>query len=114
MARRNKSSQKDTEFRKSLYDAARSLNWFLPQTEEEVAASETQIETSDFQDPGDPLEALDREPHCSKRPAAAVSSAEEYEQELRRAARLGKGKVPEEIEERMHRDRERAESKNGV
>jgi len=114
MARRTKSSQKDTEFRKALYDAARSLNWFLPQTEEEVAGSETQIETLDYQDPGDPLEALDREPHFSKRPAAAASAAQEYEQELRRAARLGKGQVPEEIEERMRRDRERAERKNGV
>ena len=114
MARRNKSSQKDTEFGTALYNAARSLNWFLPQTEDEAAASEAQIETSDYEDPGDPFEALDREPHVSKRPTADVSAAQEYEQELRRAARLGKGRVPEQIEERMRRDRERAENKNGA
>lgn len=114
MARRNKSSLKDSEFRKSLYRAARSLNWFLPQTEDEVAASETQIETSDHEDAGDPFEALARGPQFSKRPAADVLAAQEYEQELSRAARLGKGKVPEEIEERMRRDRKRAESKDGV
>ncbi len=104
----------DSAFRKSLYWAARSLNWFLPHTEEEVATSEAQIQTSDYEDPGDPFEALDREPGFSKRPAADVSAAQEYEQELRRAARLGKGQVPEEIEERMRSDRERAENEDGV
>lgn len=114
MVFRSKSSLKDSEFRKSLYWAARCLNWFLPQTEEEVAASEAQVETSDYDNPGDPFEALDREPSPSKRPPADVPAAHEYEHELMRAARLGKGKVPEDIEERMRRDRERAESDDGV
>jgi hypothetical protein len=114
MAPRTKSSPKDSEFRNSLYWAARSLEWFLPQNEEEVAASEAQVRAFDYDDPDDPFEALDREPHFSKRPAAEVPTAHEYEQELRRAARLGKGKVPEEIEGRMRRDRQRAESEDGV
>ena len=114
MARRNKSSVKDSEFRKSLYWAARSLNWFFPQTKEEVAASEAQVKASDHEDPGDPFEALDREPDYSRRPTVKSSAVQEYEHELRRAARFGKGKVSEEIEARMRRDRESAEKKSGV
>ena len=114
MARRSKSSMGDSEFRKSLYWAARSLNWFLPQTEEEVAASEAQVRPSDHEDPGDPFEALDREANYSKRPAREVTTAQDYELELRRAALLGKGKVPEDIEARMRFDRERAESEDDV
>ena len=109
MAGKKKSSKQDSEFRKALYSAARSLNWFFPQTEEEVAASEEEVQPSDSEERGDPLEALDRELGFSKRPAGKTSTAHEYEQELSRAARLGKGKVPEAIEDRMRQDREQAE-----
>lgn len=109
MTRRDDSSKKEIRFRKSLYSAVRSLDWLLPQTEEEVAASERQVEELDSSDCGDPFEALDREPGYSERPAAEVSPSPDYEQELRRAARLGTGKVAEEVEERMRRDREREE-----
>ena len=103
---KKKSSQKDTKLNQALYAAARSLGWLLPQTEEEVAGTE---EPSEPPTPGDAFEALDRAPIFSKRPLADAVAAPEYEAELRRAARLGSDEVPDEIEERMRRDRRKAE-----
>ena len=104
-----KPSPRDAKFNRALYSAAQSLGWFLPQTEEEVAAAEELHESSDAAAGFDPLEALDREPVFSKRPPAAAVREPEAEAEFRRAARLGGGEVSEEVEERMRRDRRRAE-----
>ena len=111
MARRKKSSTKDADFNKSLYSAARSLGWLLPQTDVEVSASEQALGASESTplEPVDPFEALDREPTVSKRPMGAVAGDSEYVLELRRAARSGTGEVCEDVEQRMRRDRKRAE-----
>lgn len=103
---KTKSSQKDTKLNRALYSAARSLGWLFPQKEEEVAAAE---ELPEPRAPGNASEALDRAPTFSKRPPADARAVPKYEAELRRAARLGRGEVHEEIEERMRRDRQRAE-----
>lgn len=53
----------DTEFRRLLYLAARSLGWFIPQTEKEVADSEKLLELGPFESlASDPFDALDRDP----------------------------------------------------
>ena len=112
MATRKKSSSKETEFEEAVSSAARSLGWLLPQTEEEVAESELALDATEAPAPAvhfDPLEALDREATFSQRPSKVAETQPEYEAELRRAARSGTGPVPEDVEERMRRDRRKAE-----
>jgi len=70
MARRDKSSKKDIEFNKALYSAVRSLGWLLPETEDEVAETEEQVDSAAYESPSElsnPLEALDRAPDFSLR-----------------------------------------------
>ena len=72
MATKKKSSTNNPEFDRSLVLAARSLGWLLPETEEEVAESEQEVELTDESavlEPMDPFEALDREATFSRRPA---------------------------------------------
>lgn len=111
MATRKKSSDNDGAFEEAVSTAARSLGWLLPQTEEEVEESEQALD-DEMSTPAtlrDPFEALDREAPFSRRPDRAAETQPEYEAELRRAARSGKGPVTEEVEAKMRRDRKEAE-----
>ena len=115
MARRNESSKKDIEFNKALYSAVRSLGWLLPETEAEVAETEEQGDSAACETPSElsnPLEALDRAPDFSLRPTRGAPADPDYVIELSRAARAGGGELPSDVEEKMRRDRKRAEGRS--
>jgi hypothetical protein len=118
MSRRHKPSGEPEDRREgalaqAMIDAVRSLGWLAPETEEEVAA----IEANNSQvlkplPPGlrDPYTVLDRQT-LSQTIGAEAESAQNAEvvEELARAAREGRGKISDEVEELMKQDRETAE-----
>ena len=105
-----KEGDDDSKLGLAIVESARSLGWLLPETEQQVAAEEENLE--DVQLPPsllDPYAVLDRVAASTKKPRTDPASSEELEQELARAAREGAGQIPAEVEDQMKRDREAAE-----
>jgi hypothetical protein len=97
----------------SVANAVRSLGWLAPETEEEVATTEG----GDGQAPRplppalrDPYALLDRQDlwGTMNTETELVQDAEVVE-ELARAAREGRGKISDDVEDLMRRDRDAAE-----
>jgi hypothetical protein len=94
-----------------VHEAMVRLGWVLPVRPEDVARVEEELDENAELPPGlrDPYTIFD----TAKPPRAALPSApanDDVVECLARVAREGKG-IPPEVEERMRRDRERAEQK---
>lgn len=107
MSRKTKEQppEADQQFLNVLERAARSLDWLLPETPEEVKAWEEAEER----------EARDTQAGAVAEPVIPFSSAAQapektaIEDHLARAAREGTGEIAAETEDAMRRDREHAE-----
>ena len=114
MARRRKKSEDRREevLERATHKAIRDEGWLLPELEHEVAASETADPDETIELPqslSDPIQVLDRDLSMRKRPQREHDPNQEYQEELRRAARAGSGAISAEVEARMRRDRRKAE-----
>lgn len=113
MARRRKQSEerKAEVLERAIHKAIRDEGWLLPELEHEVAESDNAAEESVElpQSLADPLAVLDRDLSQRRRPPREHAPDQEYQEELRRAARAGRGTISPEVEERMRRDRRTAE-----
>ena len=102
-------------FERILNVAMRSLDWLLPQTEEEVRAQESRIDESvvelpmDLRDPSKALHARKQTIDRLNEPQSVTS--EDVQEGLARAARAGAGEITPEIEKQMKQDRENAKSR---
>jgi len=100
----------DAEFEAALHSALRDEGHFFPQSEEDVASLEANVDmdgvpTPDTRRFGELLrESVDR---VVQLPYAAKSASTEVEQNLAMAARNG-GEISEEIKKRMDEDRAKA------
>jgi hypothetical protein len=114
MARRQKKSEelKAEVLEQATHKAIRDEGWLLPELEHEVAESEAGAAEESIELPqslADPLAVLDRDLSQRQRPPREHAPDQEYQEELRRAARAGSGTISREVEERMRRDRRAAE-----
>jgi hypothetical protein len=101
----------EAQFERLLYEACRTGGWLFATTESDVAREEKRQESEPIDIPAeleDPTKTWQR----ARRPITANKFApkinEEAMENLARAARGG-NPIPKEVEERMHRDREKAE-----
>jgi hypothetical protein len=88
-------------------------NWFAPETVEEVAKAEADIADAKTDRPTsfqNPLELLKQELRLNYVNCVSPKEDDEVTDGLARAARAG-GVISPEVEERMRRDRDIAESK---
>jgi len=102
------------ELEKLVHEAMLRLGWLFPETPEDIARIEAELESSGSNLPPelrDPYTVFDAE-KCARPNYVAKPSSDQDEDDmadcLGRAAREGKVIRPE-VEERMHRDRELAE-----
>ena len=106
------SDPRGEDFDAEVLQAMRLKGWLLPQTEEDVALAEAEMEKSEVRLPqqlSDPGELL-RSSRKKRSPAArVVSSSQQTEENLAWAARNG-GEIGPEVRERMRMDRQRAET----
>ncbi len=114
MARRRKTSEdrREEALERAIHKAVRAEAWLLPENEDEVAESEVDFVEDDVELPeslADPLAVLNREVRQKPRTRRTREPDRAYEEELRRAAREGHGRITPEIEARMRRDRRAAE-----
>jgi hypothetical protein len=103
----------DEDIAPDVHQAAKSLGWVVPQSEEDVLQAERELSKQPAALPEelqDPKEVFERGAACG----AAESKSLEFPPDpdidatLNRAAREG-GRITPEIEERMRQDREAAE-----
>lgn len=104
---RTQKPEEDEELAALLLKAAKELGWFLPETPDEVEAWEVEA----MRPPKREGEALATPSNSVTRfrPRQTGSTPVTLEEHLARAAREGVGEISEDIEERMRRDREKAE-----
>jgi hypothetical protein len=91
--------------------ALKSMGWTLPQSEAAVAAAEQRLAAEPAVLPdvlGDPKAVFETPSRHAPEPALPPPRDSEIDATLARAAREG-GTIPQEIEQRMRRDREAAE-----
>lgn len=103
---RTQKPEEDEELATLLLKAAKGLGWFLPETPDEVEAWEIEAmrsQTTEGEALATPSSSVTR-----FRPRQTGSTPSTLEH-LARAAREGVGKISEDIEERMRRDRDKAE-----
>lgn len=99
-----------------LYEACRASGWLFASTERDVAEEELRQASESIDVPDDI-----RDPNYVWHRASQLTNTrkltpvidEGTKENLARAARGGVS-IPKEIEERMHRDREKAEKESGV
>ena len=93
-----------------VHRAMKALGWLVPETDDEVAQAEAELEANPVPLPDKLLKVFPPFENVppSPEPQSAGRSQRETEQHLARAAREG-GDISAEVEERMKRDRERAE-----
>lgn len=111
--RRNKSEDRKAQvLEQATHKAIRAEGWLLPELEHEVAESEAGAADESVELPqslADPLAVLDHDLSQRHRPPREHAPDQEYQEELRRAARAGSGTISPEVEEKMRRDRRAAE-----
>jgi hypothetical protein len=98
---------------KELLHAMRRAQWLVPETVEEVAKAEAEVEKTVTDRPtsfNDPLMLLTQGIRLNYVNSISPAEDEEVTEGLGRAAREGRVISPE-VEERMKRDRDTAESK---
>lgn len=105
----------EAQFERLLYEACRAGGWLFATTENDVAREEQRQKAEPIDIP-DELEDPAKVWQRAQRPVTAnkfvPKISEEAMENLARAARGG-NPFPKEIEERMHRDREKAEKNSG-
>lgn len=98
-----------------LYEACRTGGWFFATTESDVAREEQQQTSKPIDLPDelrDQANVWQRAQQSATADKFVPKIDEEVKENLARAARGGHP-IPKEIEDRMHRDREKAEKDSG-
>ena len=107
------SSKRRSVSESELLRAMHKAQWFVPETAEEVAKAEAEIEGTEVQRPTsfhNPLDWLEQDLRLNYVNCISPNDKDEVTEGLARAAREG-GVISPEVEKRMKRDREAAESK---
>ncbi len=106
----------ETQLERLLYETCHASGWLFALTERDVANEEKRQASESIDVPDDirdPNKVWQRARQISEPRRLTPVIDEGAKDNLARAARGG-ASIPKEIEERMHRDRERAEKESGL